>query len=205
MIGGDPQAALEMDPLFRSLAPGDGTVPKTLDRDTHKKTADQGYLYCGPAGAGHFVKMIHNGIEYGMMQALAEGFLILHNADQEHLPEFERYQFDLTEIAEVWRRGSVVSSWLLDLVAVSFNQDPNLSSFQGTVDDSGEGRWTVQTAIEQGTPISVLAISLFDRFQSRGLSHFSNQLLSAMRHQFGGHKELNLGSAPPKKKGTSAA
>jgi 6-phosphogluconate dehydrogenase len=205
MIGGDSQAAKEMDPLFRSLAPSSGTVPITQNRDPSQKTADQGYLYCGPAGAGHFVKMIHNGIEYGMMQALAEGFQILRNADLEHLPAGERYPLDLTEIAEVWRRGSVVSSWLLDLVAIALNQDSTLSSFQGHVDDSGEGRWTIQTAIEQGTPAAVLAISLFNRFQSQGGSSFSNQLLSAMRNQFGGHKEVQTGSVQARKTGPSAA
>ncbi len=183
MIGGDRSAAEELDPVFKSLAPGVQAAAGTSGRNAHGKTADQGYLYCGPAGSGHFVKMVHNGIEYGMMQALAEGFDILRGASQ------YRYDLDLREVSEVWRRGSVVSSWLLDLIAIALNQDPALSGFEGRVPDSGEGRWTVQAALEEGVPAQVISAALYARFRSRESESFAEKLLSAMRKEFGGHPE----------------
>lgn len=192
MIGGDPHAAEFLDPLFKTLAPGPNTVPASHNRAKTGKPADSGYVYCGPAGAGHFVKMIHNGIEYGMMQSLAEGFSLLRGTNSPKLPEEQRYSLNVTEIAEVWRRGSVISSWLLDLIALSLNHDPELSEFHGHVPDSGEGRWTVQAALDQGTPAEVLATALFVRFRSRIQENYANQLLSAMRQEFGGHQELDI-------------
>ena len=194
MIGGDPEGARYLDPIFRTLAPGPDSVPLGSGRhgDDPNRTADRGYVYCGPVGSGHFVKMIHNGIEYGMMQALAEGFAILRGARSNDLPEEQRYPLDVREIAEVWRRGSVVSSWLLDLIANSLNRDPELSGFDGRVADSGEGRWTLQAALAQGTPAEVITAALFVRFRSRETDSFAEKLLSAMRHEFGGHVE-----APP--------
>jgi 6-phosphogluconate dehydrogenase len=192
MIGGDRSAAEALTPIFEALAPGIRAVEPTRDRDTSGRTADRGYLYCGPAGAGHFVKMVHNGIEYGMMQALAEGFDILKGAARPEVDESIRYGLDLREISEVWRRGSVVSSWLLDLVAIALNGDPSLKSIEGRVADSGEGRWTVQAALEEAVPATVLSAALYARFDSREEKSFANQLLSAMRRGFGGHAEAQV-------------
>ncbi len=191
MIGGDKSAAAELDPIFKSLAPGAQAVAPTAGRSAGA-TADLGYLYCGPAGAGHFVKMVHNGIEYGMMQALAEGFDILKGADSGGEQTDYHYDFDLREISEVWRRGSVVSSWLLDLVAIALNQDPKLSEFGGHVPDSGEGRWTAQAAIEEGVPAQIISAALYSRFRSREQESFADKILSAMRKQFGGHREADV-------------
>ncbi len=197
MIGGDREAAQRLDPIFAALAPGIGSIDRTPDRaESAEKLdarAEQGYLYCGPAGAGHFVKMIHNGIEYGMMQAMAEGFDLLRGAAQDSIPANRRYQLNLADIAEVWRRGSVVSSWLLDLTAAALAQDPTLSRYSGVVQDSGEGRWTVQTAIEEAVPAEVLTAALFARFRSRQDHTYAEKVLSAMRFMFGGHTE------PPKR------
>ena len=192
MIGGDKAAVDRIDPILAALAPGRGsitTTPMREDRDDLDARAEQGYLHCGPAGSGHFVKMIHNGIEYGLMQAYAEGFDILKNKASEALPEAERYDLNLTDIAEVWRRGSVISSWLLDLTSIALAEDGALSNFSGNVADSGEGRWTLDAAIEEAVPVDVLAASLFARFRSRQEHRFGDKLLSAMRHQFGGHVE----------------
>ena len=189
MVGGPADLVTRLAPIFRTLAPGTGTVPPTEGLDVARTTAHEGFLHCGPAGAGHFVKMIHNGIEYGMMQSYAEGFDILRNASSEVVPEDQRYDFDLAAIAEVWRRGSVVSSWLLDLVAMALTKDPRLEQFTGHVQDSGEGRWTVMTAIEEEVPADVLTTALFARFRSRRDHTFAEKLLSAMRAQFGGHVE----------------
>ncbi len=189
MIGGDTQAVGQLEPILRSLAPGAGDIPVTKGRGQGQGSAEQGYLHCGPAGAGHFVKMIHNGIEYGMMQAYAEGFDIMKNAASSALPEDIRYTLDLGEIAELWRRGSVVSSWLLDLCAVALLEDPRLDAFTGYVQDSGEGRWTVQAAIEESVPADVLTAALYTRFRSRQDHTFAEKMLSAMRNQFGGHGE----------------
>jgi 6-phosphogluconate dehydrogenase len=190
MIGGDTDAVQHMQPLFRTLAPGPGDIERTPGREqVTDSTAEQGYLHCGPAGAGHFVKMIHNGIEYGMMQAFAEGFDIFKNANSESLPEQLRYELPLADIAELWRRGSVVSSWLLDLSAIALLDDPKLDGYTGYVQDSGEGRWTVQTAIEEAVPADVLTAALYTRFRSRQQHTFAEKMLSAMRKQFGGHTE----------------
>jgi len=202
MIGGETEIVNHLDPIFRSLAPGRGDIPRTPGRDKAGSTAEQGYLYCGPNGAGHFVKMVHNGIEYGMMAAYAEGFAVLNAAnigkkpgatDAETTPlrDPEHYRYDLTlpDIAEVWRRGSVISSWLLDLSATALLQDPALKNFAGRVSDSGEGRWTIKAAIDEGVPAHVLSSALYERFSSRGEADFADKLLSAMRYQFGGHVE----------------
>ena len=189
MIGGERTAFDHLDPIFRDLAPGRGTIEATPGREGRNSTADQGYLYTGPAGSGHFVKMIHNGIEYGMMQAFAEGFDILKGAGQSFIPPERRYQLDLADIAELWRRGSVVSSWLLDLSAIALAQDPELSSYSGHVEDSGEGRWTLLAAIEEAVPAEVLSAALYARFRSRQDHTFAEKTLSAMRKQFGGHQE----------------
>ncbi|WP_411725968.1 phosphogluconate dehydrogenase (NAD(+)-dependent, decarboxylating) [Methyloglobulus sp.] len=189
MVGGPKQAVQLLDPIFKTLAPGKGDIEPTPGRDNHPGTADQGYLHCGPVGSGHFVKMIHNGIEYGMMMAYAEGFDIMRNADSDNLPDDYRYDLDLTEIAEVWRRGSVVESWLLDLTATALVEDPDLSNYSGYVEDSGEGRWTVQAAIEEAVPAHVLTAALYSRFRSRQQNTFSDKMISAMRKQFGGHVE----------------
>ncbi|QCI64969.1 phosphogluconate dehydrogenase (NAD(+)-dependent, decarboxylating) [Phreatobacter stygius] len=189
MIGGDRAAVTRLDPIFSALAPGRGDIPATRHRDDRAGTAEQGYLHCGPSGAGHYVKMIHNGIEYGMMQAFAEGFDILNNAGSARLPAEQRFDLDLAEIAEVWRRGSVVTSWLLDLTAEALAEDGALSGFSGHVDDSGEGRWTVEAAIEQATPAEVLTSALYTRFRSRQDHTFAEKVLSAMRKGFGGHQE----------------
>lgn len=189
MIGGDTATVTRLDPIFRALAPGRGDIPETRHRDGRASTAEEGYLHCGPSGAGHYVKMIHNGIEYGMMQAFAEGFDILRNAASPRLPEAERLTLDVAEVAEVWRRGSVVTSWLLDLTAEALAKDPALAEFSGHVSDSGEGRWTVEAAIEQATPAEVLTSALYTRFRSRQDHTFAEKVLSAMRKGFGGHQE----------------
>ena len=192
MMGGDKAAIERLDPILATLAPGRGTITETPRRDGRgdlDARAEHGYLHCGPVGAGHFVKMIHNGIEYGLMQAYAEGFDILKNKSSTTLPEVERYDLNLADIAEVWRRGSVISSWLLDLTSIALAGDGALSNFSGTVADSGEGRWTLDAAFEEAVPANVLAASLFARFRSREEHRFGDKLLSAMRHQFGGHVE----------------
>ena len=189
MIGGPREAVDRLDPIFRALSPGEGTIAKTSHREDRDPRVERGYLHCGPSGAGHFVKMIHNGIEYGMMQAFAEGFEILKKASSPHIPEGRRYDFDLADIAEVWRRGSVVSSWLLDLTASALAEDPALGRYSGFVEDSGEGRWTINTAIEEAVPADVLSAALYARFRSRDKEGTANKLLSAMRHAFGGHVE----------------
>ena len=202
MIGGETEVVKRLDPIFRTLAPGKGEIPRTPGREQAKGTAEEGYLHCGPNGAGHFVKMVHNGIEYGLMAAYAEGLNILKHAnvgkagrevDAEtsplRHPEHHQYDFNLPDIAELWRRGSVVSSWLLDLTATALIEDPALKKFGGRVSDSGEGRWTIQAAIEQSTPADVLTAALYARFSSRGEAEFQNKILSAMRFQFGGHHE----------------
>ena len=189
MIGGDTAAVERLDPIFKTLAPGVGDIPRTPGRDGRDARVEQGYLHAGPAGSGHFVKMVHNGIEYGIMQAYAEGFDILHNKRSTELPEAERFTIDAADVAEVWRRGSVVSSWLLDLSAMALAEDVELSHFEGAVADSGEGRWTVEAAVEEAVPAPVLSASLFERFRSRKEATFGDKLLSAMRHKFGGHAE----------------
>ena len=189
MIGGSKQAVQLLDPIFKTLAPGKGDIAPTPRRANKIGTAEQGYLHCGPAGSGHYVKMIHNGIEYGMMKAYAEGFDIMRNATSTNLPEEHRYDLDLTEIAEVWRRGSVIESWLLDLTAISLVEDPDLSGYSGYVEDSGEGRWTVMAAVEEAVPAHVLTAALYSRFRSRHQNTFSDKIISAMRKQFGGHIE----------------
>jgi 6-phosphogluconate dehydrogenase len=189
MIGGPKSAVDHLDPIFACLAPGAGMLSRTPKRENHDPRVERGYLHAGPAGAGHFVKMIHNGIEYGLMQAYAEGFDLLRSRADPGLKEGERYQFDLADIAEVWRRGSVISSWLLDLTAAALAEDESLSGFSGSVADSGEGRWTIEAAIESGVPVNVLSASLFARFRSRKDYTFGEKLLSAMRFQFGGHVE----------------
>jgi 6-phosphogluconate dehydrogenase len=202
MIGGPDEAFARIEPIFATLAPGVESAGRTPGRDGEPSAAEQGYLHCGPVGAGHFVKMVHNGIEYGVMAAYAEGLNILHGADignkeqeadaetapLEH-PEFYRYEIDIPEVAEVWRRGSVIGSWLLDLTAASLRESPDLADFAGRVSDSGEGRWTSIAAIEEGVPSPVLTSALYSRFASRDLDDFGNKVLSAMRYQFGGHKE----------------
>jgi 6-phosphogluconate dehydrogenase len=189
MIGGDKEAVDRLDPIFGTLAPGTGAIPATPDRKGRDPRVERGYMHCGPSGAGRFVKMIHNGIEYGLMQAYAEGFNILRGAASEELPQDQRYQLDLPDIAEVWRRGSVIGSWLLDLTAMALAEDPKLSRYSGFVEDSGEGRWTVNAAIEEAVPADVLSAALYARFRSRDQESFSDKLLSAMRNRFGGHVE----------------
>ena len=202
MIGGEKEVVQRLDPVFATLAPGAGDIPRTPGRDRIGGTAEQGYLHCGPNGAGHFVKMVHNGIEYGVMAAYAEGLGILraanigkreHGIDAETAPLRDpghyRYDFDLRDIAELWRRGSVIASWLLDLTAASLVEDPTLSGFEGRVSDSGEGRWTIQAAIDEAVPAPVLTTALYSRFASRGEADFQDRMLSAMRFQFGGHRE----------------
>ena len=207
MIGGETHAVQHLDPVFATLAPGRGDIPRTPGRNGTGGTSEQGYLHCGPSGAGHFVKMVHNGIEYGVMAAYAEGLAVLKAAnigkkrgvvDAETTPlrdrEHYEYDFDLPEIAEVWRRGSVIASWLLDLSAAALIQDPQLSQFAGRVSDSGEGRWTIKAAIDEGVPAHVLSSALYERFSSRGEADFADKVLSAMRYQFGGHLEKHAGS-----------
>ena len=202
MIGGEPNVVRRLDPIFASLAPGRGDIPRTPGREETGGTAEQGYLHCGPNGAGHFVKMVHNGIEYGVMAAYTEGMAVLkaanvgkqtaaHDAETTPLrdPEHYQYDFDLPNISEVWRRGSVIASWLLDLTAAALVKDPELSHFAGRVSDSGEGRWTIKAAIDEGVPAHVLSSALYERFSSRGEAEFANKLLSAMRSEFGGHLE----------------
>ncbi len=203
MIGGETEVVKRLDPIFAALAPGMGDIPRTIGRDKIDGTAEQGYLHCGQNGAGHFVKMVHNGMEYGIMVAYAEGLAILRSAnvgrhanstaDAETTPlrDPEHYQYDLNlrDVAEVWRRGSVIASWLLDLTADALMQDPNLSKFAGRVSDSGEGRWTIKAAIDEAVPAPVLTCALYERFSSRGEAEFADKLLSAMRYQFGGHLE----------------
>jgi 6-phosphogluconate dehydrogenase len=191
MIGGDKEVVDRLDPIFAALAPGPGNIPRTPGRDGHDPRAERGYIHAGPNGAGHFVKMVHNGIEYGLMQAYAEGFDILKNAAA--LPEASRFRLDLADIAEVWRRGSVISSWLLDLAASALAGDENLTAYHGVVADSGEGRWTVHAAVEQGVPADVLSAALYTRFRSRQEHTFAEKVLSAMRKGFGGHEEPNPG------------
>ena len=202
MIGGEKEVVKHLDPIFKTLAPGPGDITRTPGRDKLGGTAEQGYLHCGPNGAGHFVKMVHNGIEYGLMAAYAEGLGVLRDANigtQEHEvdaettplrhPEHYQYDFNLRDIAELWRRGSVIASWLLDLTAAAFLKDPNLAGFAGQVSDSGEGRWTIKAAIDEAVPVPVLSTALYQRFGSRGKSDFQDKLLSAMRYEFGGHLE----------------
>ena len=202
MIGGEPAVVRRLDPIFATLAPGAGDIPRTPGREKVGGTAEQGYLHCGPNGAGHFVKMVHNGIEYGVMAAYAEGLGVLRAAnvgkqkreiDAETTPlrdpEHYQYDLDLRDIAEVWRRGSVIASWLLDLTAAALTEDPELSKFAGQVSDSGEGRWTIKAAIDEAVPAPVLTTALYERFSSRGEAEFQNKLLSAMRYEFGGHLE----------------
>lgn len=193
MIGGAAHSVERLEPIFKTLAPGPGDIPRTPGRGKQDGTAEQGYLHCGPAGAGHFVKMVHNGIEYGLMQAYAEGFDILRNAASQDLPEEYRYNFNMADVAEVWRRGSVVSSWLLDLTAMALAEDPTLSNYTGFVQDSGEGRWTIMAAIEEAVPADVLSASLYARFRSQQAHTFAEKLLSAMRQKFGGHVERPAG------------
>jgi 6-phosphogluconate dehydrogenase len=203
MIGGEADIVAHLDPIFAALAPGVGDIARTPGRQHNGGTAERGYLHCGPNGAGHFVKMVHNGIEYGVMAAYGEGLGVLRaanvggrtrtiDAETSPLKNPERYQydFDLRDITELWRRGSVIASWLLDLTATSFARDPELSDFSGEVSDSGEGRWTINAAVDEGVPVPVLSAALFQRFSSRGASHFGDRVLSAMRHEFGGHEEL---------------
>jgi 6-phosphogluconate dehydrogenase len=189
MIGGPKEAVQHLDPIFKTLAPGRGNIPRTPGREKLPGTAEEGYIYCGPSGAGHFVKMVHNGIEYGLMQAYAEGLDIFRNANSRELPEEERYDLNLADIAEVWRRGSVVSSWLLDLTAMALAENPALSEYTGFVQDSGEGRWTIEAAIAEAVPVDVLSAALFTRFRSRQEHTFAEKVLSAMRQKFGGHIE----------------
>jgi len=193
MIGGEAQAVTRLDPIFNTLAPGRGDTPRTPGRGTLDGTPEEGYIHCGAPGAGHFVKMVHNGIEYGLMQAYAEGFDILRNAGSKELPEDCRYDLNLADIAEVWRRGSVVGSWLLDLTAMALLENPTLSNYTGFVQDSGEGRWTIMAAIEEAVPADVLSAALYARFRSRQEHTFAEKLLSAMRQKFGGHVERPSG------------
>jgi 6-phosphogluconate dehydrogenase len=199
MIGGPNEAVQRLDPIFKTLAPGTGDIPRTPGREKLGGTAEEGYIHCGPSGAGHFVKMVHNGIEYGIMQAYAEGFDIFKNATSKELPEDIRYDLNLPDIAEVWRRGSVVSSWLLDLTAMALTENPTLSEYEGYVQDSGEGRWTIQAALEEAVPADVLSAALYVRFRSRQQHTFAEKMLSAMRQKFGGHVE----SDPAQKKKTA--
>ena len=189
MIGGPKEVVQQLDPIFKTLAPGRGDIPRTPGREKMKGTAEEGYVHCGPSGAGHFVKMVHNGIEYGLMQAYAEGFDIFRNATSKEVPEEHRYELNLPDIAEVWRRGSVVSSWLLDLTAIALAESPTLAEYTGFVHDSGEGRWTIQAAIDEAVPVDVLSAALYTRFRSRQEHTFAEKMLSAMRQQFGGHAE----------------
>jgi 6-phosphogluconate dehydrogenase len=189
MIGGPKAAVDRLDPIFRALAPGVGDIARTPGREAHDPSAELGYIHAGPSGAGHFVKMIHNGIEYGLMQAYAEGFDILRHKNAKDLPEEERFDLNIADIAEVWRRGSVISSWLLDLSAMALARDPQLAGFSGYVEDSGEGRWTVAAAVEEAVPAEVLTAALYTRFRSRQEHTFAEQMLSAMRFGFGGHVE----------------
>ena len=209
MIGGAKEAVEHLDPVFAALAPGQGTIPRTPGREDGVSRAERGYIHAGPSGAGHFVKMVHNGIEYGLMQAYAEGFDILRNKDSADLAEDERFTLNLPDVAEVWRRGSVISSWLLDLGAAALVKDPQLAKFSGFVQDSGEGRWTVEAAIEEAVPADVLSSALYARFRSRQEHTFGEKMLSAMRFGFGGHIEgqesIDPESKPKKSQNRSAA
>jgi 6-phosphogluconate dehydrogenase len=196
MIGGPKEAVQRLDPIFKTLAPGRGDIPRTPGREKIAGTAEDGYIHCGPSGSGHFVKMVHNGIEYGMMQAYAEGFDIFKNATSKELPEDIRYDLNLADIAEVWRRGSVVASWLLDLTAMALIESPTLSEYSGFVQDSGEGRWTIQAAIDEAVPAEVLSAALYTRFRSRQQHTFAEKILSAMRQKFGGHVEPKAKAKP---------
>lgn len=189
MIGGDESAFKEIEPIFKSLAPGRGAIEESKGRENFVSTSSEGYLYCGKAGAGHYVKMVHNGIEYGMMQAIAEGFDIFKTANRDTLHEDRRYDLNLADIAELWRRGSVVASWLLDLTALALAENSDLSDYSGFVQDSGEGRWTIEAALEQAVPAEVLTSALYTRFRSRQEHTFAEKVLSAMREKFGGHLE----------------
>jgi 6-phosphogluconate dehydrogenase len=189
MIGGAKDAVDRLDPIFSALAPGLGDIPRTPGREQSDSRAERGYIHAGPSGAGHFVKMVHNGIEYGMMQAYAEGFDVLRNKDSKDLPEEQRFTLNMPDIAEVWRRGSVISSWLLDLGAAALAKDPQLKDFSGFVQDSGEGRWTIEAALEEAVPVDVLSTALYARFRSRQEHTFGERMLSAMRFGFGGHVE----------------
>jgi len=193
MLGGPKEVVAQLDPIFKTLAPGRGDIPRTPGREKLAGTAEEGYIYCGPSGAGHFVKMVHNGIEYGIMQAYAEGFDIFRNAAKAELPKDQQYDLNLPDIAEVWRRGSVVSSWLLDLTAMALAENPTLSEYSGFVQDSGEGRWTIEAAIDEAVPVDVLSAALFVRFRSRQAHTFAEKVLSAMRQKFGGHVEPVVG------------
>ena len=206
MIGGPDEAVQRLDPIFKTIAPGVGDIPRTPGREKLGGTAEQGYLHCGPNGGGHFVKMVHNGIEYGIMAAYAEGLSVLRSAnvgkhkaeiDAETTPlrnpEHYQYDFNLTDVAEVWRRGSVIASWLLDLTASALTEDPQLAKFAGRVSDSGEGRWTINASIDEAVPAPVLSTALYERFSSRGNAEFADKLLSAMRYEFGGHLERAAG------------
>ena len=197
MIGGPKEAVDHLDPIFSALAPGLGNIPRTPGREGGDPRAERGYIHAGPSGAGHFVKMVHNGIEYGLMQAYAEGFDILRNKNSEDLPEAERFDLNMRDIAEVWRRGSVISSWLLDLSAIALAKDPELQGFSGFVEDSGEGRWTIEAAIEEAVPAEVLSSALYARFRSRQDHTFAEKMLSAMRFGFGGHVESKPVGAGP--------
>jgi 6-phosphogluconate dehydrogenase len=197
MIGGSKPAVDHLDAIFKTLAPGQGDIARTPGREGRDPRAEQGYIHAGPPGAGHFVKMVHNGIEYGLMQAYAEGFDVLRGKSSKDLPEDERFEFDIPDIAEVWRRGSVISSWLLDLSAIALAKDPQLATFSGYVQDSGEGRWTVEAAIEEAVPADVLSAALYKRFRSRQEHNFAERMLSAMRFGFGGHVEGH-GPAEPR-------
>jgi 6-phosphogluconate dehydrogenase len=189
MIGGPKDVVAKLDPIFKTLAPGRGDIARTPGREKLGGTAEDGYIYCGPSGAGHFVKMVHNGIEYGIMQAYAEGFDIFRNANKAELPKDQQYDLNLPDIAEVWRRGSVISSWLLDLTAMALAENPTLAEYSGFVQDSGEGRWTIEAAIDEAVPVDVLSAALFVRFRSRQEHTFAEKMLSAMRQKFGGHVE----------------
>jgi 6-phosphogluconate dehydrogenase len=189
MIGGPKEVVTQLDPIFKTLAPGRGDIPRTPGREKLSGTAEDGYIHCGPSGAGHFVKMVHNGIEYGIMQAYGEGFDIFRNANKPELPKDQQYDLNLADIAEVWRRGSVVSSWLLDLTAMALTENPTLSEYSGFVQDSGDGRWTIEAAIDEAVPVDVLSAALFVRFRSRQGHTFAEKMLSAMRQKFGGHVE----------------
>jgi len=192
MIGGPKETVQKLDPIFKTLAPGRGDIPRTPGREKLAGTAEEGYIYCGLSGSGQFVKMVHNGIEYGIMQAYAEGFDIFRNAGKAELPKDEQYDLNLPDIAEVWRRGSVVSSWLLDLTAMALAENPTLSEYSGFVQDSGEGRWTIEAAIAEAVPVDVLSAALFVRFRSREEHTFAEKMLSAMRQKFGGHLEPSV-------------
>jgi 6-phosphogluconate dehydrogenase len=200
MVGGDKETVDHLDPILRTLAPGIGTIDRTPGREGRDSRAEQGYIHAGPSGAGHFVKMVHNGIEYGIMEAYAEGFNILRNKASEELPEDQRFHLNMGDIAEVWRRGSVISSWLLDLTAIALAKDENLDDFSGWVEDSGEGRWTIEAAIEEAVPADVLSAALYTRFRSRQSHTYAEKMLSAMRYGFGGHVEQvrKTGGVEPK-------